>query len=423
MVEPARIRDCATLVLVIGVLVSAIVLVRIHRLDHPARPDVKPPTAKDALIAALAPTIHDDQSKATLLAALRQSIRGLERREMEKEITWGTRSVRRSDIVHSLELFASKLEQSELNAEFFSWVQDSFDFAKSSARQVLFTGYFEASLQGSLTETKEFKYPLYALPDDLVRVPLKQFFPGDLPAGLPDQLIGRVKGTTLVPFYDRLAIDYQGALQNRDLELVWTDDPVKLFFLQIQGSGVIQLPDGKALRVGYAGKNGHVYRAIGKLLLEKGAIERSKISMQTIQEYLYQHPEEMQEVFLYNPSYVFFREVPNGPIGSLGVRLTPYRSIATDHRLFPHGALVYIETEKPVFAKDGTISTWEKFGRFVLNQDTGGAIRGTARADLFTGFGPEAEMVAGHMQHKGSFYFLLAKVAQSSPMSPRSIGE
>ena len=131
----------------------------------------------------------------------------------------------------------------------------------------------------------------------------------------------------------------------------------------------------------------------------------------------------MQEVFLYNPSYVFFREVPNGPIGSLGVRLTPYRSIATDHRLFPHGALVYIETEKPVFAKDGTISTWEKFGRFVLNQDTGGAIRGTARADLFTGFGPEAEMVAGHMQHKGSFYFLLAKVAQSSPMSPRSIGE
>ncbi|MCP4230942.1 MAG: murein transglycosylase, partial [bacterium] len=195
----------------------------------------------------------------------------------------------------------------------------------------------------------------------------------------------------------------------KDLEMVWIDNPVDVFFLQIQGSGIVYLDNGEKVRVNYAESNGHPYRAIGRLLLDKGVLTRENVSMQSIRKYLADHPGEMEEIFNYNPSYVFFREVAEGPVGSLGVPVTPYRSIATDRNLFPRGALCYIETEVPVFDEDGQVKEWKPYRGFVLNQDTGGAIRTPRRVDLFTGHGDASELVAGHMKQKGMFYFLIKK--------------
>jgi len=145
------------------------------------------------------------------------------------------------------------------------------------------------------------------------------------------------------------------------------------------------------------------------LMLQRGVLAEDNVSMQSIRDYLKKHPEEMKSIFTYNPSYVFFRVVDQGPLGFIQVPLTPYRSIALDHRLFPRGALCYIETELPAFDKDGKLKQWNKHRGFVLNQDTGGAIRGPGRIDLFTGIGVESELVAGHLKREGTFYFLMKK--------------
>ena len=165
----------------------------------------------------------------------------------------------------------------------------------------------------------------------------------------------------------------------------------------------------------YSESNGHPYRAIGKLLLDRGVLEYENMSMQSIRNYLEKHPDEVNEILGYNPSYVFFRAVEDGPLGSLGVSLTPNRSIALDHRLYPAGALCYIKTEIPADdpgtgpSPDFKIRDWKPFSGFALNQDTGGAIRGPSRIDLFFGHGEKSEWVAGHMKQPGTFYFLIKK--------------
>jgi membrane-bound lytic murein transglycosylase A len=182
-----------------------------------------------------------------------------------------------------------------------------------------------------------------------------------------------------------------------------------VFFLQIQGSGKIFLDTGEVINVHYHGSNGRPYRSIGKLLIEEQKIPREEMSMQKIRSYLHAHPEEMASVFNYNPSYVFFKIEPEGPLGSINVLLTPGRSVALDRRIFPHAALAFIQTQKPVLNSAGHIDRWVECRRFVLNQDTGGAIRGPGRADLFWGNGPYAEIAAGHLAHLGELYFLILK--------------
>jgi membrane-bound lytic murein transglycosylase A len=218
-----------------------------------------------------------------------------------------------------------------------------------------------------------------------------------------------------VPYYTRAEIDFAQQLAGRNLELVWVDNLVDLFFLQVQGSGMIKLDDGSLLRVGYADKNGHRYRAIANLLVQEQVIPADQVSMQRIRAYLAQHPERVEQVLSYNPSYVFFSEQQGNAVGSLGVPLTPYRSIATDSRLFPKAALTLIQTEKPELDAQNQIQRWVPFRRFVLNQDTGGAIRGPQRVDLFTGAGVVSEVIAGHMKQRGTFYFLLKKEGTTCP--------
>jgi membrane-bound lytic murein transglycosylase A len=221
-------------------------------------------------------------------------------------------------------------------------------------------------------------------------------------------LVGRFTGERIVPYFDRDAIE-KGALDGAVVPIAWVDNPVDLFFLQIQGSGKIYFESGDTINVHYHVANGKPYRSIGNLLIEQGKIPRLEMSMQRIRAYLNSHPEEVGAVFSYNPSYVFFKTEPDGPLGCLDVKLTPGRSLAVDRRIFPMAALSFIETQKPVVDGNGAITAWSECARFVLNQDTGGAIRGPGRGDLFWGNGSYAELAAGHMQHSGRLYFLVLK--------------
>ena len=198
-------------------------------------------------------------------------------------------------------------------------------------------------------------------------------------------------------------------LEGRGLEIVWLKDPVDVAFLHIQGSGRVKLPGGKELSVHYKTSNGRPYRSIGRYMIERGFLAREEMSMQAIRRYLTENPEILEEVLNHNPSYVFFEEVGEGPLGSLGVLLTPGRSIALDPKVYPRAALGFISCQKPLVNDQGEITGWTPFSRFVLNQDSGGAIKGPGRADIFWGSDPYAELTAGHLQHDGDLYFLMKK--------------
>jgi membrane-bound lytic murein transglycosylase A len=269
----------------------------------------------------------------------------------------------------------------------------------------LFTGYYEPLLYGSRRYGGAYTVPLYRAPDDLVLIDLGLFKP-DL-AGR--EIAGRIDGKRFVPYYGRAEID-DGALQGRGLELVWVDDPVATFFLQIQGSGQIELDDGARIRVGYDGQNGHQYHAIGRDLVAQGALTLEEVSLQSIRDWLVAHPAQAREIMARNASYVFFRERPeldpaDGPIGAQGVPLTAGRSLAVDRRYIPLGAPIWLETTAPWPEGDGPLR------RLLIAQDSGGAVKGPVRGDVFWGTGPRAEAIAGHMKSQGRYVVLLPKAA------------
>ena len=200
----------------------------------------------------------------------------------------------------------------------------------------------------------------------------------------------------------------EAGLAGKDLEILWCSDLVDIHFLQVQGSGKVDLGDGNIVSVLYDGANGWPYKSIGRYLIDTGAMTKENMSMQSIREYLRTHPDQLTTVLNQNPSYVFFRLDTGPSIGNIGVPLTPGRSIATDSKLFPKGALAFIAAQKPVI-ENNVIKEWVPFTRFVLNQDTGGAIKGPGRADVFFGYGAEAELTAGYLQHEGELYFLVRK--------------
>ncbi len=212
-----------------------------------------------------------------------------------------------------------------------------------------------------------------------------------------------------MPYYSRREIDQLGVLRGRDLEIAWVKDPIDLFFLHIQGSGLLRLADGREVNVGYAGQSGLAYRSIGRLLIDTGKVPKEEMSMQRLRRYLIDYPAEQNEIFAYNESYVFFRLSEDGPFGSLGVPVTAGRSMATDSRLFPRGALALAQTDIPIVGASGELAGWRPMMRFVLNQDTGGAIRGPQRADYYFGTGETAGALAGYMNRQGRLYFLVLK--------------
>lgn len=268
----------------------------------------------------------------------------------------------------------------------------------------LITGYYEPLLRGSRTRTARYRFPLYAPPDDLLVVD----FSGQHPDTKELRLRGRLDGRRVVPYYDRAQIEAGGAPLSGK-EIAWVDDPIELFFLQIQGSGRIALGSGEIMRVGYADHNGHPYQSIGRLLVERGELPLEKASMQGIKAWARAHPGRVAELLNHNRRYVFFRELPDraGPIGALGVPLTPRRSIAVDPARVPLGAPVYIATTWPLSARP--------LNRLMLAHDTGSAIRGAIRADFFWGFGDEAAREAGRMKQPLRMWVLLPKGSGAAP--------
>jgi membrane-bound lytic murein transglycosylase A len=259
------------------------------------------------------------------------------------------------------------------------------------------TGYYEPLLKGSRTRTNVYKYPIYARPQDLVTVELADVY-ADLKFR---RLRGRLVDNKLVPYYDRAEIESAKA-PLEGLELVWVDNAVELFFLQIQGSGQVQLPDGSRIRLGYADQNGHPFRSLGGVLIRRGEIKPERASMQGIKAWAERNPRKLQQFMNANPSYVFFKEIDaggTGPIGTLGVPLTAERSIAVDPRVIPLGVPVFLSTTFP--------GTNQPLNRLMVAQDTGGAFAGAVRVDFFWGFGDDAGAQAGRMKQRGEKWVLL----------------
>ena len=264
------------------------------------------------------------------------------------------------------------------------------------ADQGLFTGYFEAELNGSLTRDDTFKTPLYARPKDLITVDLGQFDESLKGKGV----VGQVDEGRLIPYPDRGTIE-SGALADKGLELLWIDDPVDVFLLQVQGSGRVILPDGNVVQVGFAAHNGRSYHSIGRWLIDQGELQAHEASWDGIRGWIEEHPDRASELFAYNPRFIFFRLLDGpGPIGAEGVALTPERSMAVDTRFIPLGMPLWLDTVRPGGSK-------EPMQRLMVAQDKGGAIKGVVRGDFFWGYGDDALAQAGRMKSSGRYFLLL----------------
>lgn len=260
----------------------------------------------------------------------------------------------------------------------------------------LITGYYEPELRGSWRPDATFRYPIYARPKDIKTADLGQFDP----KSKGTVLAGQFKGDQFIPYFSRAEIE-AGALNGRQLELIWVDDPVDAFFLHIQGSGRVILADNSMVRVGFSGRNGRPYRAIGRELIKAGVYSPDQVSMQSIRQWIRNNPLQGRELMMKNESYIFFRVVEgDGPIGAQGVVLTPERSVAVDKSLVPLGIPVWLSTTMPD-------ESGEDLVRLVVAQDTGSAIKGPLRADFFWGFGAAAGEMAGRMKQAGEMYLLL----------------
>jgi membrane-bound lytic murein transglycosylase A len=262
----------------------------------------------------------------------------------------------------------------------------------------LFTGYYEPLLRGSRRQGGAFRTPLLARPDDMVAVELGQF----REAWRGERVVGRVVDGTLRPYESRAEIE-AGALAARARPLAWVDDPVDAFFLQIQGSGRVALAEGGEMRVGYAAQNGHGYVPVGRILADRGEIPREQVSMQSIRAWMARDARAAQDLMNANPSYVFFRELTgDGPIGSEGVALVPGRSLAVDRAHVALGVPVWLDAQDP-------LDEARRVRRLLVAQDTGGAIRGVVRGDVFWGAGEEAAERAGRMRSRGRTWVLLPR--------------
>jgi len=294
---------------------------------------------------------------------------------------------------------------------FFESLFTPVALSEGDKEEGLFTGYYEPELRASRLRSELYQTPLYGVPSDMIKVDLGKFrekYKGE-------SISGRIEDGTLLPYWARADIRKNGLPSARIL--FYVDDPIAAFFLQVQGSGRARFSDGSIVRIAYAGQNGQAYAAIGKTLIDRGAIEKDKVSLQTIRAWLAANPGAADDVMDSNPSYVFFDEKPLddptlGAVGAEGVPLTPGASIAIDRKIHPLGLPMFIATTLP----DGA-----PLNRLFVGQDTGGAIRGAVRADVFWGSGDEAEARAGEMKQRGRMFVLLPKATAAALGEGREI--
>lgn len=357
------------------------------------------------------PDFLDPKAPAGLARAVGHSIEYLSRLPVSKQIAYGGSVYDVPGQVRSLELFREFLSSGPSARLVDGYVKENFDVYEAGGvdGDAFFTGYYTPEMKASRLRDDVYRFPLYALPADIVTADLGLFNDGLK----GEKLVGRVNGRSFVPYFTRKEIE-EGALAGRGLEVAWCADAVDIFFLQVQGSGILVYDGGERKNANYAGANGRPYRSIGKLLIDQGKSSRDEMSLDFLKKYLKVHPEESEAVMDYNESFVFFRVEDDGPYGCLGVPVTGERTIATDKRLYPPGALAFIDTEAPLPLTDGSVG-WRAYRGFVMDQDTGGAIKGPGRVDIYFGSGDQAVFRAGYMKRKGRLYYLAGKKAATAP--------
>ena len=351
------------------------------------------------------PLLQDDLDYGSLAGAIDRSVHYLGQLPQGKTFALCGEEYSAGRLIESLLAFKRIIQENPTPHALDAVLKKEFTFCQAtgspSGHRILFTGYFEPFFKGSLTKTATYRYPLYRKPPDLVSVP---------GGNGEEKKTGRMENGSLVPYFSRGEIEKGRLLAGQ--ELVYLADPVDAFVLHVQGSGRIALADGSLRRVQFAAKNGREYRSIGRLLVEKGVMRREEVTLPKIVSYLKEHPGEQEAILQYNDSFVFFRwgdDSAAGPLGSLGEPVTPGRSVALDQGCFPPGSLAFLAARKPIVNAAGEIVGWEPLHRFVVNQDSGSAITGPGRLDLFWGAGPYAEAAAGNMKHPGNLYFLVKK--------------
>ena len=351
------------------------------------------------------PFFIDDSSQSSLIKAIDQHIGYLRKKSSDDTLTFGTLRVSPEVLIESLTYFSNLVETESNPLELNRLIRENFRIFKASGRNnkgdMLVTGYYEPTFEGSLTKTYPYIYPLHKVPQTLVVKRIK----GSKKTGRLDE------AGNLVPFWSRKEIVSQNILKQE--ELVYLKDRMDAYLLQVQGSGRIRLPNGSLKSLHFAGSNGLEYESLGKLFVDKDLMTTKQVNIEAMRTYFYKHPEDMDEMLFHNPRYIFFQwGDDHGPRGSLGEILTADRSVAIDHSILPTGAIGYLVSRRPVLNDNGTINHWRVFSRFVLPQDSGSAIKGPGRVDLFLGNGHYAETAAGNMKETGELYFLLKKEVQ-----------
>ena len=374
--------------------------------EEPGKPE---PLVK--IKPAMYPQFRDHFQFERLVDSIDNSLSYFKRVPLDRSYSYGIDRFSAGHMIVSLERFKAFLETrpnaSQLNA-FIRSKYLVYEAGGGTDTPVLFTGYYEPTYEGALKKSDTYLYPLYSKPDDMLEIDLSAF--RDQYKG-HRRLMARINEskTKIIPYYSREQINQIDKFYERAVPVAWLKSRVDRFFLEIQGSGRVDLGDGQILRVHYAGSNGNEYRSVGRYLINKNEILKEDMSMQAIRDWLSFHPDRMDEILHYNKSVVFFKKEKDGPYGSLGVKVTPFRSLATDARVYPKGGLCFVSSQLPDRVRINPIKEWEPASFFCLNQDTGGAIKGPARADIFCGNDNYAEYTAGHMNVRGRLYYLVLK--------------
>ncbi|TKB06643.1 murein transglycosylase A [Desulforhopalus sp. IMCC35007] len=350
-------------------------------------------------------TLIDDLDRESLLAAAQTQLHYLEGLPGTKMVTIGPYLISNSWLKRSLEEIVDFLYTDPNDSQLNQFLGENYLFFQAGGRkhrwgrEMLVTGYYEPLFEGSLNKISPYLTPLYNIPPDLTQIV----------AADGQKQIGRYdEHKNFVPYWTRQEIETQDPLAGN--ELIYLKDPFDAYLLHVQGSGKIKLPNGSIRAIGFAGTNGHAYKSIGKHLVDEKIMKLSEVSIPTIRNYLEEHPEELTPLLQQNPRYIFFKwRNDTAPVGSIGEPLTPGRSIAIDPQSLPTGSIAYLKSEKPIVGENQKIISWQPLQRLVFPQDSGSAIQGTGRVDIFWGAGDYAEAAANNMRHQGTLYFLVKK--------------
>ncbi len=351
----------------------------------------------------------DDMSRASLKEAIQKQLRVMEQTDLTQRVRIGPRQVTRQQLVNSLHAFMDLLEQDISEEEFNRRLNEQFEVITAgyprAGRPVVFTGYYTPIIPARREKTQDFVFPLYQKPEwyPETQAALSQ---RETPHLNPGYHLTRVRDR---PLLTREDIDGDQALSDQQLELAWLKDDLERYFLHIQGSGYLAFPDGTLQAVQYMGSNHFPYHSVGRQMIQDGVIEPAQGSMQGMKQYFREHPENIDKYLFRNNRYIFFQMSDSAPRGSGGAELVAGRSIATDKSWYPAGGLAYITVEKPVLNDELEITGWQKVSRFVVDQDTGSAIKGLGRVDLYFGVGEPAGAGAGHYKRSGNMIYLLKK--------------